>query len=208
MIGLTRFQSTTHTLQRMFGEELQHADESPRTCLEAVFVFELATKRGETRRQFPVPVHGSVVERSGLAAQSREIVNGVKDERALPVASCVGCNHMAGRRDHDAIDVTFDRHHLERERSRDAVSIAIKGHGLILVDSDRWANHAGIKLMVRKRRRRGLFFGETHADLERAEQSLDDPLAFGFATPAEQRIEAHRSRPRGALVWQTGVARP
>ena len=76
-------------------------------------------------------------------------------------ASHVGCDHLAGRHDHDSIDVALDRHHLVREGPRNAVPVAIKGDGLILVHRGGGANHTGVEPMVGKRRRGGFFFGET-----------------------------------------------
>ena len=101
-----------------------------------------------------------MVECSGLAAQGRQIVDRVEDQRASLQGPRVGRDDLAAGHDHDPVDVALDRHHLERERPRNAVPIAIEGDGLVLVHRGRGTDHAGIEPIVGKRRRRGLFFGE------------------------------------------------
>ena len=59
-------------------------------------------------------------------------------------------DHLACRDDHDSVDVAFDRHHLERERARNTVAIAVEGDGLVLVHRGSRTDHAGIKPMDRE----------------------------------------------------------
>ena len=67
---------------------------------------------------------------------------------------------LASGHDHDPVDVALDRHHLERERPRHAVAIAVESDGLILVHRDRGTDHAGVEPMLGQRRRGGEFLGE------------------------------------------------
>ena len=96
---------------------------------------------------------------------------------------------LAVRHDHDAIDVALDRHRLERKRARHAVTIAVEGDGLILVDRDRGLDHARVEPMLGQRQRRGEILGKAVLDRERAEERLHDALALGLAAVAKERVQ-------------------
>ena len=78
--------------------------------------------------------------------------------------------------DHDSVHIALDRHHLKRERPRDAVPIVLESDGLIFVHRSRGTDHAGIETVVGKRGRGGLFLGEPRSDHERAEERLNGSL--------------------------------
>ena len=101
----------------------------------------------------------------------------------------MGRNDLASGHNHDLVDVTLDRHHLEGESSRNAVPIAVEGDSLVLVHRDRRTDHTGIEPILGKRRRRDLFRGETAADLERTEGRLDGSLVLGLAALAEVHVQ-------------------
>ena len=101
----------------------------------------------------------------------------------------MGRDDLAYGHNHDLVDVTVDRHHLEGEGSRNAVPIAVEGDGLVLVHGDRRTDHTGIEPILGKRRRRDLFLGETAADLERTEGRLDGSLMLGLAALAEVHVQ-------------------
>ena len=84
----------------------------------------------------------------------------VEDQRASLKGPRVGCNHLAGRDDDHSVDEALDRHHLECERARNAVPIAIEGSGLVLVHRGGRTNHTSIKAHIGNMRCRSLFFGE------------------------------------------------
>ena len=130
-----------------------------------------------------------MVQRAGLAAQRREVVERVEDHRLFLQGSFVGRDDLAVRHDHDAVDVALDRHHLECERPRHAVTVAVEGDGLILVDRDRGLDHAGVEPMPGQRRRRGEVLGEAVLDRERAEERLHDAVALGLAALAKERVQ-------------------
>jgi hypothetical protein len=106
----------------------------------------------------------------------------------------MGRDDLASGHNHDLVDVTLDRHHLEGEGSRNAVPIAVEGASLVLVHRHRRTDHTGIEPILGKGRRRGLFLGETAADLERTEGRLDGSLVLGLAAFAEVFRECSNSR--------------
>ena len=96
---------------------------------------------------------------------------------------------LALGRDHDAVDVALDADRLERERARHAVATAVEGDGLVLVDRDRRANHAGVKPMPGQRRRRSQILSEVVLDQKRTEERLHDPLMLGLAATVKERVQ-------------------
>ena len=140
-----------HAGQRMIGQQLQDPHEPPCAGHRAVVFFQLGTELGEAGRKLPVPVHRGMVKRAGLAAQGREVVERVEDQRiGLPRPAC-GRDDLASGHDHDSVHIALDRHHLKCERPRNAVPVTLESDGLILVHWGRGANHAGIETMLGKR---------------------------------------------------------
>ncbi len=147
----------------------------------------------------------------GLRAQGREIMDRVEDHLALAETPRVRRHDLTSRHDRDAVDVTLHGDHLERQRTRRAVTIAVEGDGLILVDPDGRTDHAGIEPVHGQRRGRGEVFGQTILDRERPEERLHDPLAFGLAAIAKelvQFIEIGRSGHRRGESLLHGLDRP
>ena len=132
------------------------------------------------------PAHGRAHR---LAAQRREIVDRVEDQRLLLVTACVRRDGPPFRNEHDAIDVALDGHHPVGEGPRDAVAIAVEGDGLVLVHSDRGIDHAGVERMLGQGRRRGDVLGQTGLDQERTEERLHGPLTLGRAALAEKQVQ-------------------
>ena len=98
-------------------------------------------------------------------------------------------DNLAVRHDHDAIDIPLERDRLKCERAGHAVTIAVEGDGLILVNCDRGPEHASVKLMPGQRQRRSEILGKAILDHERAEERLHDALAFGLAAVAKERVQ-------------------
>ena len=82
----------------------------------------------------------------------------------------MGRDDLATGHDHDSVYIALDRHHLECERSRDAVPITPESNSLVLVHRSCRANHATVETMIGKRRRGGLFLGESCSYQERAKE--------------------------------------
>ena len=124
----------------------------------------------------------------------------------------MGRDDLASGHDHDLVDVTLDRHHLEGEGSRNAVPIAVEGDGLVLVDRrPPDVITPGVEPMPGKRRRRDLFLGETAADLERTEGRLDGSLVLGLVAIAKvhvQLIEVLNAGHRGGEAALHGLDGP
>ncbi len=149
-----------------------------------------------------------MVQCAWLAAQGREVMERVEDQRAGLQGPLVGRDDLAAGHDHDSVDIALDRHHLERERPRDAVPIAIESDGLVLVHRSRGTDHAGIEPMVGKRGRGGLFLGEPRSDQERAGERLNGSLPLGLAAipkMAVQLIEVRHARDRGGEAALHGL---
>ena len=73
--GLTRTRA-----QGMIGQQLQDPCEPPRAGHCAMVLFQLGSELGEAGWQLPVPVHRSMVQRAGLAAQCRKVVEWIEDQ--------------------------------------------------------------------------------------------------------------------------------
>ena len=58
----------THAVQRMIGQQLQDPHEPPCAGCRTVVFFQLGTELDEAGGELPVPVHRSMVQRTGLAA--------------------------------------------------------------------------------------------------------------------------------------------
>ena len=148
-----------------------------------------------------------MVERARLAAQRREIVDRVEDQRLLLVTACVRRDDPPFRNEHDAIDVALDGHHPVGEGPRDAVAIAVEGDGLVLVHSDRGIDHAGVERMLgeggaaaRSSARRVLIRNGPRSDCTVRSRSASQHLR-------KNRFNSSRSATRGTGV-ASGVARP
>jgi hypothetical protein len=173
----------------MLPEELQDPHEAPRAAHRAVTSFQLAAELDEAGGELPIAEDGRVVQRAGLVPQGCQVVNRVEDHLALPETSRVRRHDLAARGDRDPVDVALDCDLLEREGARGAVTAAVEGDGLILVDRDRRADHAGIEPVPGYRRGRGEVLGQAILDRERPEERLHDPLAFGLAAIAKDFVQ-------------------
>ena len=120
----------------------------------------------------------------------------------------VGRDDLALHHNHDPVDIALNGHHLKCELSRDAVPVAIEGHGLILVHRNCGADDAGIEPMCGERRGEGLFLGEPCADRKGAEERLDSSLPLGFAPLTKipvQLIEVRHFGDRGGEAALHGL---
>ena len=150
MLEPAGFDGFVHSGQRVLTQELQDPHKPPVAAQRAVQWLQLGAEDGEASRELPVPVHWRVVQRTGLAAQGREVMKRVEHHLAGLRGPLVGRDDLAAGHDHDPVDITLDRHQLESELPRDTVPIAIEGDGLILVHGNRRADHAGIEPMLWK----------------------------------------------------------
>ena len=111
-------------------------------------LFQLGPERGEARGKLPVAKDRRMVQCSGLLAQRREVMDRIENHGLFLEGSFVRCDDLAVRHDHDLVDVALDRHHLEGKPAWHAVTIAVEGDGLKLVDRDRRPDHARVEPML------------------------------------------------------------
>ena len=120
----------------------------------------------------------------------------------------VGRDDLASSHDHDPVDVTLDRHHLEREPPGHAVPIAVEGNGLVLVHRSRRTDHAGVEPMAGSGVAAAMSSASRSLISERAEERLHDAVPLGLATLAEERVQLVKVGDARARAWRTASARP
>ena len=89
MLANTCVDCFAHAGQGMLAQELQYPHVPSCAGHRAVEFFQRGAEVGEACRQRPVAEHRRMVERARLAAQRREIVDRVEDQRLLLVTACV-----------------------------------------------------------------------------------------------------------------------
>ena len=150
-------------LDGMVGQQLEDADILPGAGAETEPLFEVAAQVGERWRQVPIAVDRGVVQGRRFALQNHQKMQGIEHFFAVAIAASVRC-HLLPVGDHDdALDVPFHRHRAEGEPPRDAVTVVVEAHRLVLIDLSR-LEHASIEGAVRHGQRRGEIVLETLAD--------------------------------------------
>ena len=167
---------------RMVGEQLQHTDEVPNARAGAEPLLQRLPQLGEGRRQLPIPVHGGVVQGSGLPLQNHQEMQRIKDTLALAVAAGVTGDGLTIGYHLDAFDVAFDGHGAEGPASGHAITVVIETHRLVLVHLP-GLQHAGIEGMGWDRQGGGPVAFE--ADTDRLGLRAADPVLLGLATATQ-----------------------
>ena len=152
-----------HALDRMLGQELQHADEMAGAGAGAMLVLQGATQFAEHRRQLPVAVDVGVIQCRRLACQRHQIVQGIEHLLVVPVRTPMVGNHLAASDDVHVRHVRLDGHTLKGVQARHAVAVAIEVHRLVLVHAGR-PLQARIESPCRQRQGLGAFVREALAD--------------------------------------------
>ena len=105
---------------------------------------------------------------------------------ARSVRPHVSRHHLALGDDLDRVDVALDRECGKRKTSRHAVTVAVEGHRLILVDL-RFLPDARVETMFGQCESRLVIEFKTMAD--RFALAADDAIAIGFAAPQQIGVE-------------------
>lgn len=101
-------------------------------------------------RQLPVAHYRRMIQSSGTARKTRQIVARIQYFSPFCVTSDMGGNDLIFADYLDAIDKAFDRHRPEGNMPRDAVTHTVKTRHLVLVNDDIPAD-TRLKTMSRKR---------------------------------------------------------
>src|ERR1044071_7388301 len=102
-----------HAVDRVEGEQLQHADVVPGSRVDSEPTFEGSTELGEAGRQLPVAVHRRVIESGRLAFQRPQEVKGIEDLLPAGVTASVRGDHGPITDYLDAVDVPLHTHAAE-----------------------------------------------------------------------------------------------
>ena len=194
-----------HTIDGMFVEQLQYADELTRSGEPAVACFEVLAQPGEVRRELPVAVDFRVIQTGRFPRQRRQVMERIEHLLAFFIRPLVPGDHLAVRDDYDLIDVGFHRDGGEGVSPRHAVSVVLPGDGLILVHLARLGDRR-VEHPLEKWNRRGSFFFKSPAD--RFAPAADDALLVALAAAAEMVVQLikvahfrHRRRPVALQVF-------
>jgi len=142
---------------------LQDSDEVPDSGTGSESGFEVAAEIGERSGELPVAVDRGVIEGRRFAFQNSQKMQGIEHFLAAAVASSVAGDDLPVGHHRDAIDVPFHRHDAERPTPRYAVTVAVVGHGLVLVHLAA-LHHTGIERPFGNRQGRRLVLLEAGAD--------------------------------------------
>ena len=156
-VAAQTFNHVLHPLQRMLGQQLEHADVLPHPRPGAVTSLQTLPELGKHPGKLPAAVDVRMVQRRRTTAQRRQIVPRIEHLVARRVAPPVAGNHTIAMHDVHPIDVRFHGHRLERVRPGHAVLHVLETHQLILVDLP-GPHHARVERVPgqRQRRRPGL----------------------------------------------------
>jgi hypothetical protein len=122
-----------HARHGVLGQQLQDANELPRTRLGTVLPLQGTTQFPELRRQLPVPVDVGVIQRRRLPPQRHQVMQRIQHLHAPRIAPPVLGDHLTASDDGDVIHITLDGHRLEGEPPRHTIAVAIETHRLVLV---------------------------------------------------------------------------
>jgi hypothetical protein len=132
------------TLDGVMREQLQDTDVLTGAGARSEAGFQVAAEVRECRRQLPVTIDRSQVERSWFAFQNHQEMQRIEDFFATTVTPRVCGNDLAVRDDLNAIHVSFHRHSAKRPAAWNTVTVAVEGSRLILVHLA-WLEHTGVE---------------------------------------------------------------
>src|SRR5271157_1447472 len=173
----------------MLAQELQDLNEPVRPGSQAVKFLQCGAEVAEARGELPVTEDRRMIECAGLPAESREVVDRVENHLVFVETSRVCRDFSTLGDDYHAVDIALDGDRLKGKRSGGAVTVAVEGDGLVLVDHDRGTEDARVEPMLGQRRRRSEVLTEAILDREGAEERLHDSLPLGLATRAKERVQ-------------------
>jgi hypothetical protein len=160
---LTEQDAVFDTLDGVMREQLQDTDVLTGAGAWSEASFQVVAEVSEHRRQLPVAVDGSQIERGRFAFQNHQEMERIEDFFAAAVTPQVCGNDLAVRDDLDAIHVSLHRHGAKGPAAWDTVTIAVEGSRLILVHLA-WLEHTGVEGTLGNRESRGLVLLETNID--------------------------------------------
>jgi len=128
----------------MVAQQLQHANEMTYATTNAVTLFEATAKLREAFRKLPVSIHIRVIHGSRAACECDQIVQWIKDFRAICVTSSMRGNQRVILNHFHMIDESLDRNGLECHLLRDAVADFVEADHLIFIDRHRFS-HTGFE---------------------------------------------------------------
>ena len=133
----------------MVAQQLEHAHEMTHATASSVTLFEPTAKLGEAFRKLPVAIHVRVVQGSRAACECDQIVQWIKDFRAICVTSHMCGDQLVVLNHFHMIDESLDSDGLECHLPRHAVADVVKAYHLILIDRYR-VPHAGFEGVLRQ----------------------------------------------------------
>lgn len=146
------FDRPRHARHGMLTEQLQHADILADSTTRTVPIFQTCPQFAECWWEFPVAVDVRVIQGSRTSGKRYQIMQRIKNLVAGLITAVMRGHDLIVMDDVHAIDVAFDRHRLEGDRTWDAVRHIVEACELILVNFRGLAD-AGIKAMLRQRSR-------------------------------------------------------
>ena len=198
-VAAQTFNHVLNSLQRMLGQQLEHADVLPHARPGSVTSLQTLSELGENPGQLPAAVDVRMIQRRRTTPQRDQIVQRIEHLVARLVTPRVAGNHAIAMDDVHPIDVAFHGDRFEPVGPRHAVLHPLETHQLILVDLP-GAHHARIEGV-----RGQCQGGRTVAFKQFADRTVGAvtiPLAFRAATCQQVRIQLvevlrlrHRRRP-------------
>ncbi|MEM9591779.1 MAG: hypothetical protein AAF967_10635 [Pseudomonadota bacterium] len=130
----TDLQGLLDALQRMLGQQPQHADVMASARMPTMAGLKAIAQLAKRRRKAPIAIDVCVVQVGRLAIKRRQIVQRIEHLFALAVRSLVSRHEDVVANDLNSIDVRLDGYRLKGVSTRHAVAILIPGRRLVLVD--------------------------------------------------------------------------
>ena len=128
----------------MVAQQLQHANEMTHATANSVTLFEPAAKLGEAFRKLPVSIHVRVIQGSRAACECDQIMQWIKDFRAICVTSHMCGDQLVILNHFHMIDESLDHDGLECHLPWHAVADFVEAHHLIFIDRHRFS-HTGFE---------------------------------------------------------------
>ncbi len=115
----------------------------------SVTLFQATAKLRKAFRKLPIAINVRVIQCSRPTYECRQIVQRIKDFRAVHVTANMRGNQFVILNHFHTIDESLDGHGLECHLSRHAVTDVVEPHHLVLIDHRR-LSHAGFESMTRQ----------------------------------------------------------
>jgi hypothetical protein len=193
------FNHILHSLKRMLGQQLKHADVLPHTRARTMTSFQTLSELRKHRGQLPATVDVRMIQRRRTTAQRGQVVQRIKHLVARLVTPPVAGNYTIAMHNVHTIDVALHRDRFEPIGPRHAVLHVLETCQLILVDLS-GPHDARIKGVPGQRQRDRTVSVKEFTN--RILGAVAIPLAFRAATFQKIRIQlvevsclGHRRRP-------------